>query len=266
LGGDLSYAAEESLTIGQGDEVDGLSAAEAHRLMDARAAVAGPIEAERARVAAAGGLVVLGAFQSGSVRADNWARGLAGQRGEPGESQFYHSSQEYSLVRNDGRIVKGEAQRNTSPMAVGKSLRGRFLRSAINDVYRNSEKYAFWYQREMAGLDDLADRHRREAYRLRKSIFDGIDPGEVASWITDAARSSASPSDVRVHDVRPPSPHELPVALPQTEVCVADKRLGRELGSGVLRNHLRGIRLSAFDRRWSEHLTRQNERKASEIL
>jgi preprotein translocase subunit SecA len=177
LGGDICYAAGRHLGLERDELGAGLSAAEAGSLLDARKAVAGAIEAGRARVMAAGGLVTIGVFQSGSARADDWVRGLAGQRGEPGESQFFHSSEEYSVVREGGKIVRGETKRNTRPMVVGKSLRGRFLRSAINDVYRNSEAYAFSFQREMAEFDDLADQQRREAYTLRKSILAGPGVG-----------------------------------------------------------------------------------------
>jgi len=272
LGGDLSYAAEEVLALQPYPEGADISAATACKLKDARNTIAVSLEAERTRVAAHGGLIVLGAFQSGSKRADDWVRGLAGRRGEPGESQFYHSSEEFSIKNT--RLVRAETQRNSRPLICDGSARGRFFRGIFRDAYRNSEAAVFSYQRKMAEFDDLTDRQRREAYSLRRSILEGVGPDEIERWIISLAESQdigilhgvlrgiypvgVSEDQIRQAWRRERHQRRLPLALAEmieTDVRAAYQRRELELGPERIREFERSSALSTFDQVWSQHLT-----------
>jgi preprotein translocase subunit SecA len=274
LGGDPIYAATEALGFGQDGAVTGLSAVEAGKLRDARDAVIGGIEAERARVVSVGGLVVLGAFQSGSERADSWARGLAGQRGEPGESQFYHSSEEYSI--KNGWAVRAETRRNSAPIICDGSRRGRFFRSIFNDVYRNSEAAAFAYQRKMIEFDDQADLQNRKAYSFRQSLLDGLEPVELARWVVDIAKQIPPGRSADVF--RSSLPSIYPMEASEAQIAQIDRRDAREhqdvmarvvqaayerreeeFGLEGMRDLTRSAVVSAFDQRWPEYLTRLHD-------
>jgi preprotein translocase subunit SecA len=276
LGGDPSYAASEALGYGRSRSVANFSAVEAGKLRDARDAVIGAIETERARVVSVGGLVVLGAFQSGSERADRWARGLAGQRGEPGESQFYHSSEEYS-IKNEW-VVRGETRRNSPPVICDGSLRGRFFRGVFNDVYRNSETATFAYQRWMAEFDDQVDMQQRNAYILRRSLLDHLGSAELASWVVDIAKKqmqqgrnadalrlflqSIYPIEVsedQIFQIGARSRRGVLAEVIEADFHAVYQQCEGKLGSGRIRDLTRSTAVSAFDQRWPEHLTRLHD-------
>ena len=189
-------------------------------------------------VAAAGGLFVFGVLQSGSARADTWARELAGRCGEPGESQFLHSSEEYSIVSKGGRLSSMESRRNGAPIRLDKSLRGRFFRIAVDDMYRRSEEYSFSVQRAMARYEDLAAQYRKSAYTLRKAILVGVGADELSRWTEDLEDSdSAIMKDVRAAYVRKV----------------------QEIGPDAMRNIARGKGVDAFDSVWTEYLAAQGD-------
>jgi preprotein translocase subunit SecA len=61
----------------------------------------GPLETDRERVAAMGGLYVIGTNRHESRRVDLQLRGRAGRQGDPGESRFFVSLDDDLLVRYD---------------------------------------------------------------------------------------------------------------------------------------------------------------------
>jgi preprotein translocase subunit SecA len=61
----------------------------------------GPLETDRERVAALGGLYVIGTNRHESRRVDLQLRGRAGRQGDPGESRFFVSLEDDLLVRYD---------------------------------------------------------------------------------------------------------------------------------------------------------------------
>jgi len=243
LGGDISYAAEER-AFGGGKEAD-LSAASSQKLRAARNAVRDDIAAHRAEAMAAGGLVVLGALRSGSARADDWLRGLAGQRGEPGESRFYISSDEYALsLPPNGALVKEETKRNSPPIAVNKSLRGRFFQSMINDVYRGTEATSFTFRRKLAEFDDLVYARQEQAYALRKSILLGVSCDELITWVTDH-EVALDEQLGRLFSA---------AKLVSADVHAAIEGRAGEVGYANMYSAARRAGLSSFDRRWSKYL------------
>ena len=185
------------------------------------------------------GLLVLGVFQSGSRCADDWVRGLAGQRGQPGSAQFLHSSEEYSIVRKKGSMTQAETRGNKPPMAVDKSLRGRFLRNVINGVYRSSEAAELALQAEFSESDDLAWRLHTKAYALRNSIISGIDADELGRWAAELGAAS--------------------IGMSAAQAGTACEKRERELGAIPAGDFLTAAALSAFDCIWSDFLARCHE-------
>lgn len=118
--------------------------------------------------------MVLGASLGASVRYDDWLRGLAGQRGEPGESQLYLSNEDFSMpFSSEGRI--GPKVQRRKPWVLGRSPLGWFGRSCVNGVHRNSDEHFLEFHRRMSQFDDLADSQRRQAYAMRQALLEDAD-------------------------------------------------------------------------------------------
>ena len=273
LGGDIYYEAERRAFGDQ--EHTGRSAVYVQELQEAMNAVRDEIEVNRARVEGVGGLAVLGALRSRSARADDWLRGLAGQRGEPGESRFYLSSEEYGILRRNGALISAETDRNSSAMAVNKSLRGRFIQSMISDLYRSSEAASFEFLSKLSKFDDLVYSRQEQAYTLRKTIRLGVSSDEMVRWVTgvlkDASRDQSAGSTINaLRAFYPVSINEAQfdkVWLPgrrgrlaeasdlvSADMRAALKRSAREVESDELREAARRAGLASFDRRWPKYL------------
>jgi preprotein translocase subunit SecA len=274
LGGDICYEARRR-AFGNQEHTD-LSTVSAQEFQESMNAVRDEIAINRARVGGLGGLVVLGALRSRSVRTDDWLRGLAGQRGEPGESRFYLSSEEYDLLRPNGALIGAETDRNSSPMALNRSLRGRFLQSMTNDLYRGSEAASFAFRSKLAKFDDLVYSRQEQAYALRKSILLGVSFDEMVRWLTvlleDASIDQSADdalsalrafypvgiSEAQFDQVwRPRRPGRLAEA---SELVSADMRAAfesgaREVGYDELYDAARRAGLASFDWRWPKYLS-----------
>jgi preprotein translocase subunit SecA len=280
LGGDSGYAAAHMLRT-QRREGGGRGEVRPDELQEARKAAAGGFDAERARAIRAGGLVVLGASLGASARYDDWLRGLAGQRGEPGESQLYLSNEDFGVrFRAEGRT--GPKVQRRKPWALGPSPLGWYGRSCVNDVHRNNEADAFEFHRSTSVFDELADSQRRQAYAMRGSFLENPDVGEILSWIAGemVRASGAEPDAERLHahlaaiypiGITPaqidqalevPQPSEVPARLAELiiiDLSAAYERLEQALGPVTLRDLARQVGLEAFDRRWRDYLAQLHD-------
>jgi preprotein translocase subunit SecA len=281
LGGDVGYAAEQQLRAHQSREDGGLPGMYSDELQEARKVAAGTFDAERRQVIRAGGLVVLGTSRSGSARVDDWLRGLAGQRGEPGESQFYMANEDFSVHFNSERRL-GEKVQSRGPWVLGRSPFGRFLRSNVSDVYRRSEAEAFEYRREMADFDDLADSQRQKAYALRQSFLENASSDEIIRGFVDevvsecASERGAGPLRDALEAVYPVGvtaaqlEQALEVQRPgkfssrlaemlRADLRAAYERRQQELGPAAMQDLARRNGLLVFDQRWRDHLVQMHD-------
>jgi preprotein translocase subunit SecA len=235
LGGDVSHAARAWLLDSSG-AADRDTPAEISQGLDiARKGVRAGIAADRDAVIAAGGLVVLGASRSESGRADQWLRGLAGQRGEPGESRFLAANADYGVGELPTRWLKDLQDRR--PAVIDESLTGRFLQGNVEDLYRYTEEVLLENASQMAVFDSPMDELRRDAYAIRDRLLESRDADEIIAWLSGEGGTAYSEQSLRNTTAR------------RTE----------ELGPAVLHELLRETALREFDRLWSEHLTRLRE-------
>jgi preprotein translocase subunit SecA len=166
--------------------------------------------------------------------------GLAGRFGEPGEALFLYSDEkDYAGYRAGKLVTRLESEHNTPPMRIDKSFRGRFIRSCINTVYRSSEASAFSTQRVITRLDDLADRYRREAYALRRSILVGVSADELGRWAAELATAGSG--------------------SPEASVRAMYEQGRPGLGPGALRHIVRDKGITAFDSAWIGYLAAQDD-------
>ena len=121
-----------------------------------------------------GGLAVLGSQRNTARRHDDWVRGLAGQQGEPGESQFLVSLEDQLVVElSSSRAVRVL----TRAMVDGKP-------AGIAEIVDGVQQDAETADRERRGMlrefEQVESDQREQLYARRQDIFSSGDPRKQA--------------------------------------------------------------------------------------
>ncbi|MCX8132265.1 MAG: preprotein translocase subunit SecA [Clostridia bacterium] len=127
--------------------------------------------AEREKVAAAGGLHIIGTERHESRRIDNQLRGRAGRQGDPGESRFYISLED-DLMRLFGserltNIVNMLGLEDDQP------IEHRMLSNAIENAQKKVEGKNFDIRKHVLQYDDVMNKQREIIYAQRRKVLDG---------------------------------------------------------------------------------------------
>ncbi len=123
-----------------------------------------------------GGLFVLGTERHEARRIDNQLRGRSGRQGDPGETQFYVSLEDYLMRNFSGNdFVKNLMTRMKIPddMPIESGMVGRSLETAqtkIEGWYFDSRKHVFEF-------DNVLNQQRKRVYEDRRAILLGTEPG-----------------------------------------------------------------------------------------
>jgi preprotein translocase subunit SecA len=121
-----------------------------------------------------GGLHVIGSERHESRRIDNQLRGRAGRQGDPGESQFYVSLQDFIL-----RIFGGDRVGYYSilPIADDEPISNGQLSWLIEQAQKKIEGQNFDIRKHVTEYDDVINRQRSVIYARRKKVLlnDGFD-------------------------------------------------------------------------------------------
>jgi preprotein translocase subunit SecA len=123
-----------------------------------------------------GGLFVLGTERHEARRIDNQLRGRSGRQGDPGETQFYVSLEDYLMRNFSGNdFVKNLMTRMKIPddMPIESGMVGRALETAqtkIEGWYFDSRKHVFEF-------DNVLNQQRKRVYEDRRAILLGTEPG-----------------------------------------------------------------------------------------
>jgi preprotein translocase subunit SecA len=134
----------------------------------------GPDEAEHDRVAALGGLCVLGTNRHESLRIDGQLRGRAGRQGDPGSSQFFISLEDdifarYGLARR--LFARYRLERREAP------VENELLRREIQHGQRVIEGRNLGLRRALWDYATLVEMQRRIVAGWRDEVFAGADLG-----------------------------------------------------------------------------------------
>jgi preprotein translocase subunit SecA len=115
------------------------------------------------------GLAVLVAGRSRSRRSDRWLQGLAGRRGDPGESRFYLSAQDPLLAGLQSRVM------TWIPAAIRQRADGGPVGAVqarvIADVQRKAEIAGFERLLDTLAFEEAESTQRREIYAIRDRIL-----------------------------------------------------------------------------------------------
>ena len=131
-----------------------------------------------------GGLVVIGSERHESRRIDNQLRGRGGRQGDPGDTQFYVSTEDDLM-----RIFQGERIRNLMDrLGVDEDMpiQNKAVSKTLEAAQKRVEGYNFDTRKNVVQYDNVINRHRRVVYTMRRKILDGdtIQP-EIQRLIED---------------------------------------------------------------------------------
>ena len=162
--------AEEARIIARAGEVGAvtISTNMAGRGTDIR--LGGPSEADRDRVAALGGLYVIGTNRHESGRVDLQLRGRAGRQGDPGESRFFVSLEDELLVRYGISCLiprRFIPERSTAP------IESPVIRREIARAQRIIEGQNFEIRRTLSRYAAVVEEQHRQLIERRQAVLSG---------------------------------------------------------------------------------------------
>lgn len=120
-----------------------------------------------------GGLVVLGSERHESRRIDNQLRGRGGRQGDPGETQFYVSTEDDLM-----RIFQGEriaALMDRLGVEEDQPIQNKAVSKTLEAAQKRVEGYNFDTRKNVVQYDNVINRHRRVVYTMRRKILEGDD-------------------------------------------------------------------------------------------
>ena len=218
-----------------------------------------------------GGLVVIGSERHESRRIDNQLRGRGGRQGDPGETQFYVSTEDDLM-----RIFQGEriaSLMDRLGVDDDTPIRTRAVSKTLEAAQKRVEGYNFDTRKNVVQYDNVINRHRRVVYVMRRRILEGdnIKP-EIERLLKAKVHelttlpSKNNPKFVDDFSVIFPVDKEkiekvgkekkdrlrYEKALELAEEAYAEKE--REIGADDLRGVEREVYMAVLDTLWMQHL------------
>lgn len=218
-----------------------------------------------------GGLVVIGSERHESRRIDNQLRGRGGRQGDPGETQFYVSTEDDLM-----RIFQGEriaSLMDRLGVDDDTPIRTRAVSKTLEAAQKRVEGYNFDTRKNVVQYDNVINRHRRVVYVMRRRILEGdnIKP-EIERLLRAKVHelttlpSKNNPKFVDDFSVIFPVDKEkiekvgkekkdrlrYEKALELVEEAYAEKE--REIGADDLRGVEREVYMAVLDTLWMQHL------------
>jgi preprotein translocase subunit SecA len=120
-----------------------------------------------------GGLVVIGSERHESRRIDNQLRGRGGRQGDPGETQFYVSTEDDLM-----RIFQGERIASLMDrLGVDEDtpIQNKAVSRTLESAQKRVEGYNYDTRKNVVQYDNVINRHRRVVYVIRRKILEGDD-------------------------------------------------------------------------------------------
>ena len=218
-----------------------------------------------------GGLVVIGSERHESRRIDNQLRGRGGRQGDPGETQFYVSTEDDLM-----RIFQGEriaALMDRLGVDEDTPIQNRAVSKTLEAAQKRVEGYNFDTRKNVVQYDNVINRHRRVVYTMRRKILEGdnIQP-EIERLLRDRVKELVTLPTKN----NPKFIEEFTAAFPVDEAAVrkiglekkdrlrlqkamklarqAYQEKDEEIGAEELRGVEREVYMAVLDTLWMQHL------------
>lgn len=138
-----------------------------------------------------GGLFVIGTERHESRRIDNQLRGRSGRQGDPGESQFFVSTEDDIM-----RIFNGEriaSLMGRMKMDEDTPIEMRVLSRALEAAQKKVEGFNFDSRKNVVQYDDVMNRHRLSVYSTRRKLLQDVDvSSKIKQFIEEEAEKLAA--------------------------------------------------------------------------
>ncbi len=218
-----------------------------------------------------GGLVVIGSERHESRRIDNQLRGRGGRQGDPGDSQFYVSTQDDLM-----RIFQGEriaALMDRLGVDEDTPIQNKAVSKTLEAAQKRVEGYNFDTRKQVVQYDNVINRHRKVVYTMRRKILDG---GNIKPEIQRLMEHKVGELTVLPSKNNPRFADEFESVFPldrkkvdafasikkdkerRDEALVAVQNLytttEKELGEDIIRSVEREVYLQVLDTLWMQHL------------
>ena len=217
-----------------------------------------------------GGLFVLGSERHESRRIDNQLRGRAGRQGDPGETQFYVSTED-DLMRIFGgdRISKVMDRLKVDDDV---PIENRMISRSLESAQKKVEGFHFDQRKNVVQYDDVMNRHRKATFAMRHEILRSDDISkrikayieEEVGLLADSPLRATEQFEAAVRELLPLDEAALDRIFATTQDKVKPVLLeeakelykGREaaFGPDVMRKIERDIYLQVLDNLWMQHL------------
>jgi preprotein translocase subunit SecA len=236
-------------------------------------------QAEHERVVGLGGLFVLGTERHEARRIDNQLRGRSGRQGDPGETQFFVSTEDDLIKRFGGDRIRGAM--NLFGWEDDVPIENKMVSRSVEAAQSRVEGHHFEVRKHLVDYDDVVNTHREVIYRLRRKVLEGEDlrpviteyvEKEIGDIVSDRLQGEPSTWDTEGFF------KELKTLFPSTDAFngpdeltgmsaqdVADRladyaqesydRRTEEFTPEVMKQLERAIMLRTIDSEWVEHLT-----------
>lgn len=219
-----------------------------------------------------GGLVVIGSERHESRRIDNQLRGRGGRQGDPGETQFFISTEDDLM-----RIFQGERiSMLMDRLGVDEDLpiQNKAIAKTIEMAQSRVEGFNFDTRKNVVQYDNVINRHRRVVYGIRRKILEGDDiKSEINRLISEKARdlvllpAKLNPDFIdsfknlypnfdlgQIETISKTIKEKERLKLAQELINQAYNTKEKELGSLVMRKIEREVYLQVLDTLWMQHL------------
>ncbi len=138
-----------------------------------------------------GGLYVLGSERHESRRIDNQLRGRAGRQGDPGETQFYVSTEDDLMRVFGGDRIRSVMNRLKIDDSV--PIQNRVISKSLEAAQKRVEGFNFDMRKNVVQYDDVMNKHRVAIYALRKEVLKQANiSAKVKEFLSEQARQMAS--------------------------------------------------------------------------
>lgn len=137
-----------------------------------------------------GGLVVIGSERHESRRIDNQLRGRSGRQGDPGESQFFVSTEDDLMRIFQGERIASLMDRLNIDESI--PIENRTLSRLLESSQRRVEGFNFDTRKNVVQYDNVINRHRKVVYGMRRKILEGEDiADEITRLINEKTKDLA---------------------------------------------------------------------------
>lgn len=218
-----------------------------------------------------GGLVVIGSERHESRRIDNQLRGRGGRQGDPGDTQFYVSTEDDLM-----RIFQGERialLMDRLGVDEETAIQNKAVSKTLEAAQKRVEGYNFDTRKNVVQYDNVINRHRKVVYTMRRRILEGdvIKPEiqrllneKIAELTLVPAKNNPKfleefggviPLEAaKIEEIGAEKKDKLrrEKALDYAAKLYTDKE--KELGTDLMRGVEREIYLQVLDTLWMQHL------------